>query len=248
MRRIDSPIISSALKPKMRSALAFQLVTVPSSALPTMASSDDPTIAARRASDSWACLPLRELGLHRCSPVAGGERSRGAARGRRRATRSSRPEARASARRRSSRTERWRRCCRTPRSDRRNGSRAAARARRSLHSSSRRIAASTSFAAQSSATISPKARTRGTPRSSACSDRPRHHRGEVLRVRHPVTHDLRQGLRGFELHVAAAGARTRDVQARARRAALQLGQMPFGGDDDGCFAGLEPLPDELRHR
>jgi hypothetical protein len=47
--KIEAPIISSALYPKIRSAAAFQLVTTPSRVLPTMASTEEDTIAARRA-------------------------------------------------------------------------------------------------------------------------------------------------------------------------------------------------------
>jgi hypothetical protein len=48
--RIDWPIASSAVKPKMRSAPAFQDVTMPSSVFATMASSEHSMIAANRAS------------------------------------------------------------------------------------------------------------------------------------------------------------------------------------------------------
>src|SRR5262245_4415820 len=56
--RIEPPIISSALQPKSRSAAAFQEVTVPSSVLLTMASSDESMMAARyaRASSGGLCV------------------------------------------------------------------------------------------------------------------------------------------------------------------------------------------------
>ena len=47
-REMDCPIISSAVYPNRRVAPEFQLVTTPSSVLPTIASSDESTIAARR--------------------------------------------------------------------------------------------------------------------------------------------------------------------------------------------------------
>ena len=49
IRRIGWPIISSALQPKIRAAPSFHEVTRPSSDLPTIASSDEETIAASRA-------------------------------------------------------------------------------------------------------------------------------------------------------------------------------------------------------
>jgi hypothetical protein len=50
--KMEEPTISAAEYPKMRSAEAFQVRTVPSSFLLTMASSDDSTIAASRAAVS----------------------------------------------------------------------------------------------------------------------------------------------------------------------------------------------------
>ena len=48
MRRMDVPIISSAVYPNMRSAAWFHDRTIPFKSLLTMASSDDSTMAARR--------------------------------------------------------------------------------------------------------------------------------------------------------------------------------------------------------
>jgi hypothetical protein len=50
--KIEEPTISFAEYPKIRSAAAFQVRMVPSSFLLTMASSEDSTIAARRAAVS----------------------------------------------------------------------------------------------------------------------------------------------------------------------------------------------------
>ena len=52
----DWPTISAAGYPKIRSAAAFQLVTVPSSVLAMMASLEEETMAARRSIASCACL------------------------------------------------------------------------------------------------------------------------------------------------------------------------------------------------
>ena len=56
MRVIGWPTISSAEYPKIRSALWFQLKTMPSRSLPMMASPDDSMMAASRARVSSACL------------------------------------------------------------------------------------------------------------------------------------------------------------------------------------------------
>ncbi len=53
---MDRPIASGAVKPKSRSAAGFQAVMIPSRSLPTIASSDERTIAASRSDASSACL------------------------------------------------------------------------------------------------------------------------------------------------------------------------------------------------
>ena len=57
IRVIDWPTISAALQPKIRSAASFHEFTRPSSDLPTMASSDEETIAASRAAARSAGSP-----------------------------------------------------------------------------------------------------------------------------------------------------------------------------------------------
>ena len=57
IRVIDWPTISAALQPKIRSAASFHEVTRPSSDLPTIASSDEETIAASRAAARSAGSP-----------------------------------------------------------------------------------------------------------------------------------------------------------------------------------------------
>ena len=85
IRVIGWPIISSALQPKIRAAASFHEVTRPSSDLPTIASSDEETIAASRAA---ARSPGSAGGLehqleHPGDPAVGvGERGRAGQEGR----------------------------------------------------------------------------------------------------------------------------------------------------------------------
>src|SRR5438270_8724750 len=61
---IGCPMISSALKPKIRSAALFQLLTIPFRSLLIIASSEDSTIAASR---SAACSAPVAMVASQCS-------------------------------------------------------------------------------------------------------------------------------------------------------------------------------------
>src|ERR1700733_2384492 len=74
MRVIFWPIISSLVWPNIVSAALFQDVTLPLRSLPTIASSEDPAIAAsqKRASSSRPCAWGGESGSDVASPATAG--------------------------------------------------------------------------------------------------------------------------------------------------------------------------------
>ena len=60
IRRIDCPIASVSVYPKIRSAAAFHEVIVPVRSLLMMASSEEATMAARR---NWASFISDDIGM-----------------------------------------------------------------------------------------------------------------------------------------------------------------------------------------